>query len=74
MAIGGFNGTDDWPTLSGFQQLVKDHKIHYYLAGGGFGPGGGRGTGSQITTWVEANYTAVTVGGETFYDLSQPVK
>jgi 4-amino-4-deoxy-L-arabinose transferase-like glycosyltransferase len=73
MAIGGFNGTDDWPTLSGFQQLVKDHKIHYYLAGGGFGPGGGRGTGSEITTWVEANYTAATVGGQTFYDLSQPL-
>jgi 4-amino-4-deoxy-L-arabinose transferase-like glycosyltransferase len=74
MAIGGFNGTDDWPTLTGFQQLVKDHKIHYYLAGGGFGPGGGRGTGSQITSWVEANFSSVTVGSETFYDLSQPVK
>jgi 4-amino-4-deoxy-L-arabinose transferase-like glycosyltransferase len=74
MAIGGFNGTDNWPTLEGFQQLVKDHKIHYYLAGNGGGPGGGdRGTGSAITSWVEANYTSVTVDNQTFYDLSQPL-
>jgi hypothetical protein len=73
MAIGGFNGTDNWPTLEGFQQLVKEHKIHYYLAGGG-GPGGAsRGTGSDITSWVEANYSTVTVGNQTFYDLSQPL-
>jgi len=53
---------------------VKDHKIHYYLAGNGGGPGGGnRGTGSQITSWVEANFTTVTVGSQTFYDLSQPL-
>ena len=24
MAIGGFNGTDQWPTLEGFQQMVAD--------------------------------------------------
>ena len=73
MAIGGFNGTDNWPTLEGFQQMVKDHKIHYYLAGNAGGPGGDRGTGSAITSWVEARYTSVTVGSQTFYDLSQPL-
>jgi hypothetical protein len=52
---------------------VKEHKIHYYLAGNGGGPGGDRGTGSAITSWVEANYTSVTVGSQTFYDLSQPL-
>ncbi len=34
MAIGGFNGTDEWPTLEGFQQMVADGDIHYFVAGG----------------------------------------
>ncbi|MGN6635659.1 MAG: hypothetical protein ACTHJ6_09400 [Oryzihumus sp.] len=33
---------------------------------------GASGTASQITSWVEQNYTAVTIGGSTFYDLTQP--
>jgi len=32
MAIGGFNGTDPWPTLSGFEKLVGEHEIHYFIA------------------------------------------
>ena len=48
MAIGGFNGTDPWPTLAAFQQYVADGKIHYFIAGGGGGgPGGGSGTASS---------------------------
>jgi len=72
MAIGGFNGTDSWPTLEGFQQMVADHRIHYFV-GGGRGPGGGSGTSSSISTWVQSNFTQVTVDGTTFYDLSQPL-
>jgi 4-amino-4-deoxy-L-arabinose transferase-like glycosyltransferase len=37
---------------------------------GGFG--GDRGTSSSISTWVEANFTAVTVGSQTVYDLTKP--
>ena len=86
MAIGGFNGTDPTPTLAAFQQLVSAGKIHYFLAGGfgggpggggpgGGGPGGGPGgasssTSQSITAWVEANFTATTIGGVTVYDLS----
>ena len=41
MAIGGFNGSDPWPTLEVFQQYVSEGKIHYFIAGGGgFGGGG----------------------------------
>ncbi|CAM5503818.1 hypothetical protein SAVIM338S_03661 [Streptomyces avidinii] len=36
----------------------------------GGGPGGG--AGSAIETWVKANFTASTVGGATFYDLTAP--
>ncbi|MEU9677212.1 glycosyltransferase family 39 protein [Streptomyces parvus] len=40
--------------------------------GGGPGGMGGSGTSSQITSWVTENFTEVTVGSATFYDLTQP--
>ena len=33
-------------------------------------PGGSTGSGSEIQAWVEANFTAKTVGGTTVYDLT----
>jgi len=48
LAIGGFNGTDPTPTLAAFQSLVRQGKIHYFLSGGGRGPGGfGGGPGGR---------------------------
>jgi hypothetical protein len=44
MSVGGFNGTDPYPTLAQFQQYVALGKIHYFIAGGG-GPGGFDGPG-----------------------------
>ncbi|MEU9332950.1 glycosyltransferase family 39 protein [Streptomyces sp. NPDC048290] len=73
MAIGGFNSSDPSPTLAQFQRYVADGKIHYYITGGGFDGGGGDGTSGQIATWVEQNFTEVTVGTSTFYDLTSPV-
>ncbi len=71
MAIGGFNGSDPWPTLAAFQQYVASGEIHYFIGGGqGGGPGGGTGTSSEITAWVEANFAATTIGGTTVYDLT----
>jgi 4-amino-4-deoxy-L-arabinose transferase-like glycosyltransferase len=35
-------------------------------------PGGGSTT-SAITTWVKAHYRAETIGGQTVYDLTQPL-
>ncbi|GIE96221.1 glycosyltransferase family 39 protein [Paractinoplanes rishiriensis] len=81
MAIGGFNGSDPSPTLSQFQRYVADGKIHYFIGGfggGGFGGGrrandtGGSDYSTQITEWVQANFTAETVGGTTLYDLTTP--
>lgn len=69
MAIGGFNGTDPWPTLAVFQQYVAEGKIHYFIASGA-GGGGGSSTSSAITQWVESNFTATTIGGTTVYDLT----
>jgi 4-amino-4-deoxy-L-arabinose transferase-like glycosyltransferase len=76
MAIGGFNGTDPAPTLAEFQAYVAAGRIHYFIAGGGFGRGGGFGGGSStssaITSWVESNFRSTTVGGVTLYDLTSP--
>ncbi|WP_452124500.1 ArnT family glycosyltransferase [Fodinicola feengrottensis] len=68
MAIGGFSGTDNSPTLAQFQQYVAQGKISYYIGGGQQGRGGD-GSGTAIATWVAAHYTAKTVGGQTVYDL-----
>ncbi|MFC8624759.1 ArnT family glycosyltransferase [Streptomyces anulatus] len=84
MAIGGFNGSDPSPTLAQFKKYVAEGKIHYFVSGGGMGGGmgGGReggggmggnsGTSSQISSWVTENFTEVTVGSTTFYDLTKP--
>ncbi|MFJ8406024.1 glycosyltransferase family 39 protein [Streptomyces microflavus] len=79
MTIGGFNGSDPSPTLAQFKKYVAEGKIHYFVSGGtrggtgggGMG-GGGNGTSSQISSWVTENFTEVTVGSDTFYDLTQP--
>ncbi|MEU3303143.1 glycosyltransferase family 39 protein [Streptomyces sp. NPDC006678] len=74
MAIGGFNGSDPSPTLARFKQYVAAGKIHYLVASGGQdggrGGGPGGGTSSEISTWVEENFTKVTVDGTTLYDLT----
>jgi 4-amino-4-deoxy-L-arabinose transferase-like glycosyltransferase len=75
MAIGGFNGTDPYPTLNEFEQLVRAGEVHYFIAGG---TRGGQGAGSSsasaaITSWVESSFQSTTVSGVTVYDLTSPV-
>jgi 4-amino-4-deoxy-L-arabinose transferase-like glycosyltransferase len=70
IAIGGFSGTDDAPTLAQFKQWVAEGKIGYYISGGQ----GGRGSSSaasEIQSWVEANYSSATVGSTTVYALTK---
>ena len=75
MAIGGWSGSDDAPTLEQFQEHVGDGSISYFIASSGQDGGRGRQGGSdsaasQITAWVQAHFTATTVGGTTVYDLT----
>ena len=73
MSLGGFNGSDPWPTLAVFQQYVADGEVHYFLGGGGFGgANGGSSVTSEIAAWVSANFTATTIDGTTVYDLTAP--
>jgi len=71
MAIGGFNGSDPSPTLAEFQALVAQQAIHYYIVGGQGGQqNGGSSASSEIASWVQATFTAQTVGSTTVYDLT----
>ncbi|MCZ7459345.1 ArnT family glycosyltransferase [Streptomyces sp. WMMC940] len=74
MAIGGFNGSDPSPTLARFQQYVAAGSVHWFIDGaaGGGARGGGPGgeSSAEIQEWVRANFTQVTAGGTTLYDLT----
>jgi hypothetical protein len=75
MAIGGFNGEGGNISLATFESYVAKADIHYFIAsgtGGGGGPGGRSTANSEaaITAWVEAHFTARTIGGQTVYDLT----
>ena len=63
---------DPAPSLAQFEKLVSAHKIHYFVSSGAGRTGArrGSGSGSQITAWVKAHFTAKTVGGMTVYDLT----
>jgi 4-amino-4-deoxy-L-arabinose transferase-like glycosyltransferase len=70
MAIGGFNGTDQAPTLAQFKKMVAAHEVHYFIAANGHTFGGGSGDAAQITSWVQSHFTKQTAGGETVYNLT----
>jgi 4-amino-4-deoxy-L-arabinose transferase-like glycosyltransferase len=72
MAIGGFTGSDNSPTLAQFQAYVADHQVRYFIDSDRGGPPHGKsGSAQEITQWVQQNFTPVDVGGTTVYDLSQ---
>ncbi|MBN9629102.1 MAG: glycosyltransferase family 39 protein [Actinobacteria bacterium] len=71
MPVGGFNGSDPSPTLAQFKEYVAQGRIHYFIAGGVGQSNGGSNASSRIAAWVEANFTATTVGGVTLYDLTK---
>lgn len=76
MAIGGFTGGDNSPTLEQFQQYVANGEVGYFLdrpAGEhGFGPKHDRGSAADITDWVKQHFTAEQVGWVSVYDLRAP--
>ena len=75
MSLGGFNGSDPWPTLAVFQEFVADGQVHWFIGGGGFGgQNGGSSTTSEISAWVAETFTARTVDGVTVYDLTAPLE
>jgi 4-amino-4-deoxy-L-arabinose transferase-like glycosyltransferase len=78
MAIGGFSGSDNSPTLPQFQNYVADGQIRYFIRddsdGQGpnhGGPNSGAGAAGHITRWVAANFAPRQVGDVTVYDLAR---
>jgi 4-amino-4-deoxy-L-arabinose transferase-like glycosyltransferase len=78
MAIGGFSGSDNSPTLPQFQNYVADGQIRYFIRddsdGQGpnhGGPNSGAGAAGDITRWVAANFAPRQVGDVTVYDLAR---
>ena len=76
MPIGGFNGSDPSPTLEEFKEYVANGDIHWFIASGGFGAGAGtdHDNSGDISSWVEENFTSVTIDGVTMYDLTSPLE
>jgi len=72
MAIGGFNGSDPFPTLEQFQAWARYDQVHYFVAGGLTTPPGSES--AQIQAWVRASFQSRTVTGITLYDLSRPLR
>ncbi len=71
MAVGGFNGTDPYPTLDQFKQYVASGQIHYFLGDGMTMQGSsGSDAAQQIAEWVASTYHSTTVDGVTVYDLT----
>jgi 4-amino-4-deoxy-L-arabinose transferase-like glycosyltransferase len=67
MAVGGFGGRDNSPTLTQFQQDVATGQIHYFIRGDNHGSG----AAGQITRWVGVNFVPQRVGDVTVYDLAR---
>ena len=75
MAIGGFTGSDNSPTLAQFKQYVSDGQVRYFIASEGRGPhGDASGSGAEITQWVQQNFTPMRVGDTTVYDFNAPIE
>jgi 4-amino-4-deoxy-L-arabinose transferase-like glycosyltransferase len=67
MAVGGFSGSDNSPTLAQFQHYVGTGQIHYFIRGDDHGSG----AAGQITRWVGVNFVPQRVGDVTVYDLAR---
>ncbi len=75
MAIGGFTGSDNSPTLAQFQDYVANHQVRYFIAGSHDGrpPWRESGTSNDIAAWVKQSFTPIDVAGTTVYDLDAQI-
>lgn len=88
MAVGGYNGTDPFPTLGRFVSLARKGDIRYYLdsvqndeetdattsANSDSGLRfGGSAESRRISAWVRHHYRAQVIDDLVLYDLSAPL-
>jgi hypothetical protein len=72
MAIGGFNGSDPFPTLEQFVALAESNRIGALVIQN-LPPVTveGKGESARIVAWVRAKYDATTIDGAEFYELTR---
>ncbi|WP_423182026.1 glycosyltransferase family 39 protein [Arthrobacter sp. NyZ413] len=72
LAIGGFDGTDPFPTLEQFQGMVRYGKVGFFIIKT-LPPltSEGRGESARIVHWVEDNFHAEIVDGTSIYSLAR---
>jgi 4-amino-4-deoxy-L-arabinose transferase-like glycosyltransferase len=70
LAVGGFNGTDPFPTLEQFQAYVRSGAIRYFVGGAMMQGNSGSDASAEIAAWVAENFQPSTVDGVAVYDLT----
>lgn len=70
MAMGGFTGSDPWPTLDAFKTYIASGELRFVVVGGGMGggPGGFGGSSDSVEGWVASTCKAVTSVSSSLYD------
>ncbi|MFF2297123.1 ArnT family glycosyltransferase [Arthrobacter sp. NPDC058127] len=72
LAVGGFDGTDPFPTLEQFQSMVRSGEVGSFVIQN-VPPltADGRGESARIVQWVENNFRPEMIDGASFYRLTQ---
>jgi 4-amino-4-deoxy-L-arabinose transferase-like glycosyltransferase len=70
LAVGGFDGTDPFPTLEQFQNMVHSGNVGSFMIQN-VPPltSEGKGESARIVHWVESNFQPEVIDGVSFYHL-----
>ncbi|UKA61871.1 ArnT family glycosyltransferase [Arthrobacter sp. FW306-04-A] len=72
LAVGGFDGTDPFPTLEQFQSMVRSGEVgSFVIKNLPPLPAEGKGESARIVHWVENNFQPEVIEGASFYPLTQ---
>ncbi|MBT2514369.1 glycosyltransferase family 39 protein [Arthrobacter sp. ISL-30] len=71
LPVGGFDGTDPFPTLAQFQQMVSDGQVDSLVIQN-LPPltSQGRAESARIVEWVTSHYTPEPIDGASYYRLT----
>ncbi|MFH5878351.1 ArnT family glycosyltransferase [Arthrobacter sp. NA-172] len=72
LPLGGFDGTDPFPTLEQFQSMVRSGNVGSLVVQN-LPPlaSEGKGESARIVHWVESNFSPEVIDGASFYRLTQ---
>jgi 4-amino-4-deoxy-L-arabinose transferase-like glycosyltransferase len=72
LPLGGFNGSDPFPSPEQFRADVAAHRVHWFVGGTDLAPStSGSDQAHEIAAWVESHYVPTIVDGVTLYDVSR---